>query len=324
MLKIGVGKTRLMPAKLSVCITAYNRSPLLDLTLKSLAAQIRLPDELIISDDCSPDDPKHAVGKWSKHFPCLRYNRNQRNLGMPGNLNAAIALATGDYVANLHDADEFAPTLLKEWENALDKYPSAGFVFCGVAAGPHQTKFSDGITLQSDGIILHNVSPITAGHAFFEKYFLHRLSSIVWGTVMARRSAYDRLLPFDNRFGFISDVDMWMRMCLHYDVAYVRKPLIKLDDDHSPAKWGSRGIFNWRALDLSRKIQEASIHRFFGDQPKRLRAELQRHHRVVQRIYAMRMLGCLRRSDWDGFKGSLRLCSNLHWPLKWLGVFGCD
>ena len=307
-----------MTAKLSVCITAYNRATLLDRTLASLSSQTRQPDELIISDDCSPDNTTQIVEKWRTRFPQLRYNRNPRNLNMPGNLNAAMSMATGEYIANLHDADEFAPTLLEDWGKALDDYSSAGFVFCGVADGQHNTKFNDGITLQSDGIILHNVSPITLGREFFEKYFLHRLSSIIWGTVMARRSAYNMLLPFDPSFDFISDVDMWMRMCLHFDVAYVRKPLIMLYGDHSPANWGQHGVFNWRALDLSRKIQEVNINRFYGEQPERLRREMHRHHRLVQWIYLKRILGRARDRDWNGVREGLGLCRNLDWPMKWL------
>jgi len=158
---------------------------------------------------------------------------------MPANLNKAVSMACGEYIANLHDADEFAPSLLEEWEKALDQYPAAGFVFCGIAGWLYPTKFGN-------GIILHDVPPFTDGRQFFEKYFLHKFSSIVWGTVMARRSAYEKLLPFDGAFGFVSDVDMWMRMCLHYDVAYVRKPLITLD--HSPTNETRSGRFSWKWL----------------------------------------------------------------------------
>lgn len=305
-----------MNIKLSVCVTSYNRARGLSRTLESLSAQTRLPDELIVSDDCSIDDISQVVLRWKDRFPLLRYNRNLCNLNMPGNLNAAVGMAQGEYIANLHDADEFEPSLLEDWEKALDDHPTAGFVFCGVAGGSPETKYNDGITLQSDGIIVHNVAPITAGREFYEKYFLHRLSSIVWGTVMARRSAYNKLLPFDPAFSFISDVDMWMRMCLHFDVAYIRKPLIILDGDHSPAKWGCSGIFNWSALDLSREMQEVNIKRFYKDQPELLRCEIGRHRRLVQWVYLKRIFGRVKNRDWHGVKEGLGLCRNFGWPLR--------
>jgi len=127
--------------KVSVCVTTYNRATLLGHTLRSLADQTRPPDELIVSDNCSSDNTQEVVDKWKTHFRRFIYNRNTRNLYMPGNLNAGLKLATGKYVANLHDADVFDPTLLEKWERALDTYPSAGFVFCGLVDPSRREKY---------------------------------------------------------------------------------------------------------------------------------------------------------------------------------------
>jgi len=297
-----------MMIKISVCVTTYNRDQLLEQTLQSLYAQTRQPDELIVSDDCSTDDTQRVVNKWEKKFPLFHYNRNSRNLYMPGNLNVAVGLAKGKYVANLHDGDTFDPEMLEQWERALDRYPSAGFVFCGVGGCPHHAEFGD-------GVILHDVQPFTRGRTFFENYFLHKFSSIVWGTVMARRTAYNELLPFDPAFGFISDVDMWMRMCLKYDVAYVRKPLIILDN--SPTK--ERG-FDWKRLEIARRMQIANIQRFYGDRPDRLHHELIRHQRAVQKLYMRRLLGRIWHHDWAGLREGFRVYRNLSLRLKISGA----
>ncbi len=303
-----------MTVKLSVCLTTYKRSGLLDRSLATLAAQTRLPDELVVSDDCSPDDTIAVAEKWRPSFPRFLYNRNSKNLGMPGNLNVGIGLTTGTYVANLHDGDRYAPTLLEKWEASLDHHPNAGFVFCGIGGWP--------LGEESDrGVILHDVAPLTGGREFFERHFLHRLSSIVWGTVMARRSAYDALLPFDPAFGFVSDVDMWMRMCLGYDVAYVREPLILLD--HEPTPERAPMVFNWSWLETSRRMQLVNIHRFFANDALRRQRELRRHARVVQGVWARRLLGRLRHRDWKGFSRGVDLARNLPAPLRWLGgAFG--
>ena len=38
---------------------------------------------------------------------------------------------------------------------------------------------------------------------------------------MTRHSAYAATAPFDAGYGFISDVDMWLRLGRDHDVAYV-------------------------------------------------------------------------------------------------------
>ena len=303
-----------MTVKLSVCLTTYKRAALLDRTLATIAAQTRIPDEIVVTDDCSPDDTPAVAEKWRPAFPLFVYNRNPKNLYMPGNLNVGIGLTTGTYVANLHDGDCYAPTLLEKWEAALDAHPSAGFVFCGIA-GWHVEKESD------CGVILHDVAPLTPGREFFERHFLHRFASIVWGTVMARRSAYDELLPFDSAFGFVSDVDMWMRMCLEHDVAYVRDPLMILGHEPSPER--TPGVFNWSALETSRRMQLVNIHRFFAKDAPRRERELRRHARVVQAVWARRLLGRLWHRDWKGFSRGVDLARNLPAPMSWMGhIFG--
>lgn len=230
--------------------------------------------------------------RWKERFPRLYYSRNPRNLNMPGNLNAAVEKAQGEYIANLHDADTFQTTMLQKWEEALDRYPTAGFVFCGIAGWPVPSE-------SVNGIILHDVAPLTPGRTFFEKHYLHKFSSIVWGTVMARRTAYQQLLPFDARFGFVSDVDMWMRMCRKFDIAYVREPLIILD--HTPSKERSINKFNWKWLDNSRRMQRLNIERFFEGDSARLSAELRRHRWAARKLFLRRMAGRLYHRDWDGF-----------------------
>jgi len=221
---------------------------------------------------------------------------------MPGNLNVAVGLAEGQYVANLHDGDQFDPMMLEKWEDALDRFPSAGFVFCGLRGWSHKTE-------HRGGVILPTLQPLTHGRSFFEKNFLHKFSSIVWGTVMARRIAYEELLPFDKAFGFISDVDMWMRMCLKYDVAYVRQPLIMLDNSATKER-----KFSWNRIEITRKMQATNIQRFYCDQPARLEKEFLRHRRVVQMYYTRRLLGRLWHRDWNGLRDGLRICWNLRFP----------
>ncbi|HEY3350323.1 MAG TPA: glycosyltransferase family A protein [Thermoanaerobaculia bacterium] len=299
-----------MSPKISVVVTTFRRARLLGRTLESIAAQTRQPDELIVSDDCSPDDTAHVVETWRKTFPGLVYIRNEKNLNMPGNLNKAVAAASGMYIANLHDGDTYAPTLLEKWESALDRHPSAGLVFCGLAGWPARTK-------QGGGILLFPIAPFTKGREFFERHLLPEIGCPVWGTVMARKSAYDALLPFDPEFGFLSDVDMWARMCLAYDIVYVDEPMIVLD--HTPSAERRLGTYNWNWLEITRRIRIANIHRFYAGDERRRNTELRRYRRLFNRFLVARLLGRIRHGDRDGLRKGLALARRRGGPLAWLG-----
>ena len=300
--------------RLSVCVTTYNRAPLLNRTLASLAAQTRHPDEIIVSDDCSSDETASVAEKWRPAFRKFIYRRNATNLYMPGNLNACITEATGDYIANLHDADVFDTTLLQKWEAALDRYPSAGFVFCGVSTGegvatddsvPRIVRLNRSTVLhcyRRRTVHLHDVEPFTPGREFFERHFLHATYSIVWGTAMARRDMYEKLLPFDSRFAWISDVDMWMRACRYFDVAYVREPLMHLDQSPTPQR-----KLDWSRAEANRLLHAENIARFYGDSPERLSTELRRNAWLFRRWYLQSVVALAARRQFAMAAAGIRL-----------------
>ncbi|MFA7342822.1 MAG: glycosyltransferase family A protein [Terrimicrobiaceae bacterium] len=233
--------------RISVCMTHFNRPEKLGVTLESLARQTRVPDEVFLWDDCSPNDPTAVAMKWKDAFPHFVYHRNERNLNMPGNLNAVISQATGDYIANLHDADEFDPRLIELWAEALARNPSAGMVYCGLES-PRPGNAPPQFWLNTE------IPPLSDGVVFFENHFLGKWSSPIWGTVMVRKSVYENLLPFREEFRNWADVDMWMRISLSHDMAYVDLPLIRTDEGDTPL----RG-FDWGKVFIQHRMMESAI-----------------------------------------------------------------
>lgn len=271
--------------RISVCLTHYNRPEKLGATLESLARQTRMPDEVFLWDDCSPSDPTAVAMKWKEAFPHFVYHRNERNLNMPGNLNAVISQATGDYIANLHDADEFDPRLIELWAAALTLNPSAGMVYCGLES-PRPGNAPSQFWLNTE------IPTLSNGVAFFEKYFLHKWSSLIWGTAMVRKSVYDDLLPFREEFRNWADVDMWMRVSLSHDMAYVDLPLIKTDEGDTPL----RG-FDWGKVFIQHRMMESAIRLYCRRTGKDARHFLLRQHFNLLRRWTRHMAGGLREQD---------------------------
>jgi glycosyltransferase involved in cell wall biosynthesis len=280
--------------RLSVCLTHFNRRHQLAATLESLAQQTRTPDEVFLWDDCSPEDPSEIAEAFRGRFRKFVYHRNVRNLGMPGNLNAVLAQATGDYVANLHDADEFHPRLLEKWEAALEAHPTAGMVFCGLDATKENPAGAH--------LVLPEIAELTRGREFFERWFVGRASSPIWGTVMARKSAYDRLLPLDARFQNWADVDLWMRMCREHNIAYVREALITLDNTPTPQR-----RFSWYRVLLMQEMSFVNIRRMYEGDPVALVSALGRQRKCLKVEYAKLLAGSVRWLDFRRFVQGIAL-----------------
>ena len=277
---------------ISVCLTHYNRPDKLAATLESLAKQTRAPDEVFVQDDCSPNDPTAVALAFTHRFKKFVYERNDKNLGMPGNLNKVVQKATGDFIANLHDADEFHPQLLEKWVAVLSRHPSAGLAFCGYDAQSKPT------VLQKPGRIwIHDFEECTPGHDFFERVYVGSSSSPIWGTVMVRREVYDRHLPFDSRFGMWSDVDMWMRVCGTHDIAYVAEPLIILDNTDTPVR-----AFHWGKVSVTHAMHFENIHRMARDSREQA-AWLAKQRRYSLWTYARHLASRMTRADFSGLAG---------------------
>jgi len=92
--------------KVSIAMATYNGAQYLQDQLDSFKNQTKLPDELVITDDCSTDRTEQIVLEFAKTAPFkVIFSRNSQNLGYCGNFNAALMKTSGDLVF-LSDQDD--------------------------------------------------------------------------------------------------------------------------------------------------------------------------------------------------------------------------
>ena len=292
----------------SICLTTYNRASVLPETIDSLLAQSFRDFELIISDDCSKDETEAVCRAYQMRDSRITYYRNPENLCMPGNLIAAIKRAKGKYIANVHDGDIFRPDLIEKWKRALDEVPAAAFVFNdyeSVSASGKRTLYRAHDSNRMDGkkVALH---------------FFSTMTSCVWGTVMVRRNAYDEMGLFNPRYGFISDVDMWLRLAHGRDVAYVPEPLITLTPrvPHNPVYF-----VNWRHQFWTLGMYVENLERYKSLLPEEI-ARYTKEYPNRCRILFLRDMGvCVKHKRWDLIREAFALWQDAEDSL--LKLLGC-
>ena len=112
--------------KFSVLIPAYKRDYLSE-AINSVVCQSYTNFELIIVDDCSPEDLQVIVEEF--HDERIRYYRNSKNCGaidVVNNWNICLSYATGDYVICMGDDDKLLPNCLEEYARLIEKHPNLG------------------------------------------------------------------------------------------------------------------------------------------------------------------------------------------------------
>lgn len=260
----------------SAVVVTYKRPLGLRRTLESISKQSQLPDEVIVCDDASNDETESIASEWSGKFKNYRYVKNNSNMGMPANLNNGIAQARGDFIVNFHDADYYFENVIEDCLKMFRSHPKAGLV-----------SWHDDYALS----VFPDLDEITPGHEFFRKHYLGNSCSKIWGTSMVRRETYEELLPFDSQFGAWADVDMWMRICLKWDIAMILEPSVRLYVEE-----GQFREWDWHKTVNIQNMFFLNICRHFYGVKRKQHLRLQQW--VMRKLWFRYMLGRIVHLEW--------------------------
>lgn len=112
----------------SVIIPAYNCSKTLKAAVDSALAQ-DVKKEIIIVDDCSPEDLGPVLAQYRKN-PLVKVIRNEENQGVAKSRNLGVKMAAGEYVAFLDSDDIWRKGKLSK---QLEVMKACGAVICSTA-----------------------------------------------------------------------------------------------------------------------------------------------------------------------------------------------
>lgn len=110
--------------KFSISIPAY-KSQYLHEAIESVLHQSYHDWELVVVDDCSPENLKSIVTPYL--YDCrVHYYRNNKNCGavdVVDNWNICLNYCTGDYVICMGDDDRLLPCCLEEYRQLIERHP---------------------------------------------------------------------------------------------------------------------------------------------------------------------------------------------------------
>jgi glycosyltransferase involved in cell wall biosynthesis len=240
--------------RVSIVMPTFRRAGVIADTIRSLLDQTYTDFELLVRDDDGEDGTGDIVRGLGD--PRVRYHRNPQRLRMPGNLNSGIRETVGELVLVCHDHDLYAPTLVARMVEVLDANPSALFVHCG-AVGIDES----GRTVEN---WVQELPELTAGERWVHR-MLENFASPVTANSMVRRSAHEQHGLYDPDYGFVADVELWMRLSRRGDVAYVAEPLLRLrareaDHEFTGASWPLIDLL----LRIQRRYHREVFHGWYG------------------------------------------------------------
>src|SRR2546426_9055189 len=139
--------------RVSMAVPVYNGERYLGEALDSLLAQTYHDFELIICDNASTDGTGEIARSYASIDERVRYVRNERNLGLAGNVKRAFQLSSGEYF-RWHAADDVcAPQFLARCVAVLDRHPAVVLAYPRTklidADGRVTAAYDDGLHLQA-------------------------------------------------------------------------------------------------------------------------------------------------------------------------------
>lgn len=117
--------------KVTVILPTWNRDYIVGRAVESVLKQSYLNYELIISDDGSTDKTEQVLKSYLKSDQRIKYIKLEHG-GVSRARNAALDIATGDYVAYLDSDNVWSPEYLLLMVNTLIDNPGKNAVYCGI------------------------------------------------------------------------------------------------------------------------------------------------------------------------------------------------
>ena len=205
-------------------VPSYKLGHFLAECVNSVLSQTYSDWEMLIMDDCSPDNTGEVASSF--HDPRVKHIRNEQNLGLVQNFNKGIGLSRGKYVWII-SADDYLrrPYTLERYVELMEKHKNVGYIFCPVAKVEHgqETEIQP-----ADGR-----NRIIRGHTFLKS--LIRGNLILAPSAMVRRECYEKMGVFPKAplwageeldFTWAQDWYLWCLFAMAYDVGYLAEPMV--------------------------------------------------------------------------------------------------
>lgn len=220
-------------ASISVILPNYRHAPYLPRRIESILGQTRGDFELLILDDCSPDDSRAVIQRYASD-PRVRLSFNETNTGNTFRQWAkGLTETTGDYVWIAESDDAAYPEFLEKLSAQLDAHPNVG-----IATGESSTMDENDREIERDyfdawrrgNISTYDLEIFLHDFVMSGREYLHRYMA-PWNTlpnasaILFRRSALNVIGGIPSDLYIAGDWMTYARVLAKFDIAWVAQPL---------------------------------------------------------------------------------------------------
>ena len=188
----------------------YNGERFLRKAIDSVLAQKFTDFEIVICDDCSSDGSVGIIESYDD--PRITLYRNERNLGLVGNWNNAIAHSSGKYVKIMMQDDILGPDALDRQTSLMENNPQATLSIGNTMV----ININDEVIMKR---IRFKADRIINGKKYAKRSLRGRNIFCEPPNYLFRRDSFEKVERFDDSVVYTPDWDMCVSLCEIGDVA---------------------------------------------------------------------------------------------------------
>ena len=240
----------------SIALCTYNGAVFLKEQLESIAAQIRTPDELVISDDQSTDDTVRLIEEFAATaaFP-VRLSVNESNLGTAKNFEKAISLCRGDVIVLSDQDDVWHSDRLESIERIFEAKPQLSLVFSNAEIVDETLRFLDQTLFDWVHFDGQKQELVRSGGALD----LQLRENLVCGcTVAFRANLKELVLPIPGDGPLVHDGWIVLLIAAVGEIDFISRPLLKYRQ-HAAQQCRVGRTSTWHDLMTSSEIDSACV-----------------------------------------------------------------
>ena len=199
-------------AKVGVIVPAYNSANYLPKAIGSVITQTFTDWQILLVNDGSTDNTEEIVAPYRELLGDKLLYIHQPNRGLPAARNAAIRASDCELLALLDADDIWLPCRLAESVKVFDGRPQVGLAYGLVT----MIDENDRPTTTFAG------NPPPAEGRIATQIYMRRVELPCPSTTF-RRCCVDKVGGFDETMRATEDRDLWLRIAVDYEVAFVPK-----------------------------------------------------------------------------------------------------
>lgn len=255
-------------ASISVIIPNYNHAPYLPERIESVLNQSRRDFDLLILDDCSPDDSRSVIARYQGD-PRVRLLFNDRNSGNTfSQWRKGLDNSSGDYVWIAESDDACAPDFLDKMAAMLDANPKVGIAACEsmVVDSDGRPQYPFLQHMARTGHIDYDITPFAAPFVMAGRDYCGRYM-VPWNTlpnasaILFRREALLAAGGPDETMRLCGDWMTYCRVMMVADVAWVPDAMNYFRNHGQSVRGRTRAVdFVAQTLTVQRFVANALGH----------------------------------------------------------------